>query len=132
MRRILIPSIGLALLCAAPCFAQTKATIQNVPEIPFTPVPNFLKTPASDILGESVAVERLKVPDAMVAADNAITALTKALTDKTQVAAAKKTAYETAFATAVTDAAPKLRIRTSLAYFSNGDWTTAPVAVSTR
>jgi sugar lactone lactonase YvrE len=56
MKRILIPSIGLAMFCAAPSIAQMKATIQNVPEIPFTPVPNFLKTPASDILGESVAV----------------------------------------------------------------------------
>src|SRR5579884_1586076 len=56
MRRILIPSIGLAMFCAASSFAQMKASIQNVPEIPFTSVPNFLKTPASGILGESVAV----------------------------------------------------------------------------
>jgi hypothetical protein len=36
--------------------AQAKATITGVPDIPFTSVPNFLKLPPGDNLGESVAV----------------------------------------------------------------------------
>ena len=54
MRRILIPSVGLAMFCAMSSSAQVKAMIQNVPEIPLTSVPTFVKTPASDILGQSV------------------------------------------------------------------------------
>src|SRR5437870_9973274 len=56
MKRILTSSVVLAVLAAAPVLAQRKATIENVPEIPFTPVPNFLKLPAGEYLGESVAV----------------------------------------------------------------------------
>src|SRR5262249_5696950 len=52
---------------AAPCaavvwslpgsaFAQAKATIAGVPDIPFMSVPNFLKLPPGENLGESVAV----------------------------------------------------------------------------
>src|SRR5947207_2611968 len=44
------------VLCAAPAFAQLKATAQNVPEIPYTSVPNLLKVPAGEFLGESVGV----------------------------------------------------------------------------
>ena len=44
------------LLAAAPIAAQQKATITGVPEIPFTTVPNFLKLPPGENLGESVAV----------------------------------------------------------------------------
>ena len=44
------------MLCAAPAPAQQKAKVQNVPEIPYTSVPNFLKLPAGEYLGESVAV----------------------------------------------------------------------------
>src|SRR6266550_3313687 len=44
------------VLCAAPAFAQNKATVQNVPEIRYTSVPNFLKVPPGEYLGESVAV----------------------------------------------------------------------------
>jgi sugar lactone lactonase YvrE len=44
------------LLVAASARAQQKATISGVPEIPFTSVPNFLKLPAGENLGESVAV----------------------------------------------------------------------------
>src|SRR5208337_4834694 len=44
------------VLCAAPALAQQKAKAQNVPEIPFTAVPNFLKLPPGEYLGESVAV----------------------------------------------------------------------------
>src|SRR5260370_10974122 len=56
MKRILTPSLALALLAAAPVFAQRKATIENVHEIEFSSVPNFLKLPPGEYLGESVAV----------------------------------------------------------------------------
>src|SRR5258706_13050968 len=56
MKQILTSSVVLAVLAVAPAFAQRKATIENVPEIPFTSVPNFLKLPAGEYLGESVAV----------------------------------------------------------------------------
>src|SRR5712691_6108599 len=56
MKQILTSSVVLAVLAAAPVFAQRKATIENVPEIPFTTVPNLLKLPAGEYLGESVAV----------------------------------------------------------------------------
>ena len=36
--------------------AQQKATAQNVAEIPYTSVPNFLKIPAGETLGEAVGV----------------------------------------------------------------------------
>src|SRR3984893_9177352 len=56
MKRILTSSVALAMLVAAHAFAQKKATIQNVPAIEFSSVPNFLKLPAGEYLGESVAV----------------------------------------------------------------------------
>src|SRR5690242_6486411 len=56
MKQILTSSAILAVLAAAPALAQLKATIENVPEISFTSVPNFLKLPAGEYLGESVAV----------------------------------------------------------------------------
>ena len=56
MKRVFISSVALSLLGVAPAFAQRKATIQNVPEIPFTTVPNFLKLPPGEYLGEAVAV----------------------------------------------------------------------------
>ena len=53
----------LAAACAAVvlsfpgfAFAQAKATIAGVPDIPVTSVPNFLKLPPGENLGESVAV----------------------------------------------------------------------------
>src|ERR1035438_9459123 len=55
MKRSLTSVCAAALvLCAAPAMAQPKA--QNVPEIPYTSVPNFLKLPPGEYLGESVAV----------------------------------------------------------------------------
>src|SRR5436309_13382641 len=51
----LVSAIAL-VLCAAPAFAQQKATAQNVPEIPYTSVPNLLKVPAGEFLGEAVGV----------------------------------------------------------------------------
>src|SRR6201997_2278997 len=56
MKRILILSAALALFIAPRSFGQRKATIENVPEIPFSAVPNFLKVPVGEYLGESVAV----------------------------------------------------------------------------
>ena len=44
------------MLCVGPALAQQKAKAQNVPEIPYTSVPNFLKLPAGEYLGESVGV----------------------------------------------------------------------------
>ena len=44
------------VLFAAPAFAQQKATIQNVPEIQYTSVPNLLKVPTGETLGEAVGV----------------------------------------------------------------------------
>ena len=48
-----------ALLLAAhlaPLSAQQKATVQNVKEIAYTSVPNFLKMPANETLGEAIGV----------------------------------------------------------------------------
>src|SRR5579862_9605469 len=56
MKRILTLSVALAALAAPTVFAQRKATIENVREIEFTSVPNFLKLPPGEYLGESVAV----------------------------------------------------------------------------
>src|SRR5271165_5570086 len=56
MKRFLMSSVTMALLVAPPSFAQKKATIEGVPEISFSSVPNFLKPPPGEILGESVAV----------------------------------------------------------------------------
>lgn len=54
MKRIIVLSIAMAF--AAPSFGQRKATIGEVPEIRFSSVPNFLKLPQGEYLGESVAV----------------------------------------------------------------------------
>ena len=57
MKRFLTSTCALALVfCAGAAQAQLKATITGVPEIAITSVPNFLKVPAGEYLGESVAV----------------------------------------------------------------------------
>jgi sugar lactone lactonase YvrE len=56
MQRCLTLSAIALVLCAGPALAQNKATAQNVPEIPYDSVPNFLKLPAGEYLGESVGV----------------------------------------------------------------------------
>jgi sugar lactone lactonase YvrE len=56
MTRHLFLTYVAALLLAGSASAQQKATITGVPEIPFTSVPNFLKLPAGEYLGEAVAV----------------------------------------------------------------------------
>jgi sugar lactone lactonase YvrE len=55
MRRCLTYLAALLPL-ASPAFAQTKAKAQNVPEIPYESVPNFLKFPPNLYLGESMGV----------------------------------------------------------------------------
>ena len=44
------------LLTALPLYAQSKAKVQNVPEIPFDSVPNALKLPDNLYLGEGIGV----------------------------------------------------------------------------
>jgi len=56
MKRILASSAVLAVVFAAHGFAQRKASIENVRDIPYTSAPNFLKLPPGEYLGESVAV----------------------------------------------------------------------------
>src|SRR3954453_2669724 len=56
MTRHLSSACAAVLLFAGSASAQQKATITGVPEIPFTSVPNFLKLPAGEYLGEAVAV----------------------------------------------------------------------------
>ena len=55
-RSIVLASIIVLVLCSLPASAQQKATATNVPEIAYTSVPNFLKLPPGEYLGESVAV----------------------------------------------------------------------------
>ena len=55
MKRCLA-SLFVVILTAIPVFAQAKARAQNVPEIPYESVPNFLKLPTGLYLGEAVAV----------------------------------------------------------------------------
>ena len=45
-----------ALISTAPVLAQSKAKAQNVPDIPFDSVPNFLKFPPNIYLGEGIGV----------------------------------------------------------------------------
>src|SRR5579871_2724646 len=57
MRRYLTFSFAVAvLLSTGQVFAQTKAKAQNVPEIQYQSVPNFLKLPAGLYLGEAMGV----------------------------------------------------------------------------
>src|ERR1700719_2257582 len=56
MKRYLAFACTAVVLVAGPAVAQQKATITGVTEIPFTSVPNFLKLPAGEYLGEAVAV----------------------------------------------------------------------------
>src|SRR5499426_4760401 len=48
--------IVAGLLAAAPLHAQSKAKAQNVPEIPYESVANFLKFPPNLYLGEGIGV----------------------------------------------------------------------------
>src|SRR6516162_2697684 len=55
MKRFLMSCLALSLL-AGPVLAQAKAKAQNVPEIAFDSVPNFLKLPPGLYLGEAMGV----------------------------------------------------------------------------
>ena len=46
----------ILVLCTAPLFGQSKAKAENVPEIPYDSVPNFLKLPQDLYLGEGIGV----------------------------------------------------------------------------
>src|SRR5438874_11721815 len=50
-----VPAVVLAV-STVHALAQQKATAQNVPEIPYTSAPNFLKVPVGETLGEAVGV----------------------------------------------------------------------------
>ena len=57
MKRCFAYGFLLMVLCAGSAFAQgVKAKAQNVPEIPYDSVPNFLKMPAGMYLGEAIGV----------------------------------------------------------------------------
>ena len=57
MRRVLTSWVTVvAALCASAAHAQMKATVQNVPEIPYESVRNFLKLPTNLYLGEAIGV----------------------------------------------------------------------------
>jgi hypothetical protein len=57
MNRLLVSSLIPALLLSGSAFAQAnKAKAQNVPEIPYESVPNFLKLPPGLYLGEAMGV----------------------------------------------------------------------------
>ena len=56
MRRLTLSYVIPAMLFGSSAFAQTKAKAQNVPEIPYESVPNFLKLPAGLYLGEAMGV----------------------------------------------------------------------------
>ena len=57
MKRCLAAACAAVVLSApGSAFAQAKATIAGVPDIPFTSVPSFLKLPPGEYVGESVAV----------------------------------------------------------------------------
>ena len=48
--------LAVIVLFAVPVFAQSKAKAQNVPEIAYESVPNFLKLPPGLYLGEAIGV----------------------------------------------------------------------------
>ena len=56
MRRVQICLAVVVLLTATPLFAQSKAKVQNVPEIPFDSVANALKLPDNLYLGEGIGI----------------------------------------------------------------------------
>src|SRR5262245_47554240 len=52
----LVASMVLVGLATSSVVAQQKATVTGVPEITYTSVPNFLKPPPNETLGEAVGV----------------------------------------------------------------------------
>ena len=55
-RQLRFGVVLVALLAAAPLFAQTKAKATNVPEIPIASVPNFFKLPPELYFGEGIGI----------------------------------------------------------------------------
>jgi sugar lactone lactonase YvrE len=55
MKRCLL-AVSAAMILAGSALAQTKAKAQNVTEIPYDSVPNFLKLPSGLYLGEAMGV----------------------------------------------------------------------------
>jgi hypothetical protein len=53
---VFLAPVVITLLAALPGFAQTKAKAENVPEIPFTSVPNFFKLPPDLYFGEGIGI----------------------------------------------------------------------------
>jgi NHL repeat len=53
---VVLAVVVITLLAALPGFAQTKAKAENVPEIPFTSVPNFFKLPPDLYFGEGIGI----------------------------------------------------------------------------
>ena len=56
MRRFQVCLAVVVLLTAMPLFAQSKAKVQNVPEIPYDSVPNALKLPDNLYIGEGIGI----------------------------------------------------------------------------
>jgi hypothetical protein len=56
MPRCLAAPLVIALFLAQPLVAQTRAKAENVPDIPYDSVPNFLKLPPNLYLGEGIGV----------------------------------------------------------------------------
>jgi sugar lactone lactonase YvrE len=56
MRRVQGCLAVVVLLTAMPLFAQSKAKVQNVPEIPYDSVPNALKLPDNLYIGEGIGI----------------------------------------------------------------------------
>ena len=56
MRRVQGCLAVVVLLAALPLYAQSKAKVQNVPEIPYDSVPNALKLPDNLYLGEGIGI----------------------------------------------------------------------------
>ncbi|HKY21387.1 MAG TPA: peptidyl-alpha-hydroxyglycine alpha-amidating lyase family protein [Vicinamibacterales bacterium] len=54
--RLFVSAAAVVLLGGASLFAQTKATAENVPTIPYTSVPNFFKLPPDLYLGEGIGI----------------------------------------------------------------------------
>lgn len=57
MKRFLVSSVVVAAIVGAtPLFAQSKAKAENVAEIPYDSVPNFLKLPSDLYFGEGIGI----------------------------------------------------------------------------
>src|ERR1700709_446210 len=55
--QMMTKTVPLALIFATlPLLAQSKAKVQNVPDIPYESVPNFLKMPPGLYLGEGIGI----------------------------------------------------------------------------